>query len=100
MSDAAAGTPDAPRRLMIRRFDLFLRRLDEARRPLTRRESFHLRSFLDRLGRGEWMDAADALRCAEQGVAVPEQFAHLTATNDVLTTAELRQLLTTSERRT
>jgi hypothetical protein len=84
-----------PRELheLTRRFGRFLNAVDGHKRPLNRRESFHLQSFLGFLREGRWEEADAALNRAEQVAPIPARFADLPSTNDVAETAYLRAQL-------
>lgn len=88
----ATETEGPPRELheLTRRFGRFLNAVDGHKRPLNRRESFHLQSFLGCLKEGLWEEADASLRRAEQVAPIPARFADLPSTNDVMETAELR----------
>jgi hypothetical protein len=88
--------PDDSRRELLeltRRFERLLSAIDGHKRPLNRRESFHFQNFLELLKQGQWQEADDALRRAEQVAPIPAQFADLQATNVVAGTADLRAQL-------
>lgn len=88
--------PDDSRRELLdltRRFERLLSAIDGHKRPLNRRESFHFQNFLELLKQGQWREADDALRRAEQVAPIPAQFADLQATNVVAGTADLRAQL-------
>lgn len=94
MSTATEG--DDPRRELLelaRRFEKFLNAVDAHKRPLNRRESFHLQTCLELLKEEKWREADAALRRAVQLEPIPAQFAGLTSTNAVAGTAELRDQL-------
>lgn len=94
MSTATEGDDPGRERLeLARRFEKFLSAVDGHKRPLNRRESFHLQTFLELLKEEKWQGADAALRHAEQLEPIPAQFAGLTSTNIVAGTAELREQL-------
>jgi hypothetical protein len=78
---------------LTRRFEKFLSAVDGHKRPLNRRESFHLQTFLELLKDEKWREADGALGRAEQLAPIPPQFANLPSTNVVAGTAELRERL-------
>lgn len=85
--------PDDSRRELLeltRGFERLLSAIDSHKRPLNRRESFHIQNFLELLRQGQWQEADAALRRAEQVAPIPAQFAGLQATNVVVGTSELR----------
>ncbi len=91
----AIETEELPRELhdLTRRFGRFLNAVDRHKRPLNRRESFHLLSFLGFLKEGLWEDADAALSRAEQVAPIPARFADLPSTNQVMETTDLRARL-------
>lgn len=86
---------DDPRSLsaLTRRSERFLRAVDHYKRPLNRRESFHLQCFLGYLRKGQWEEADAALSRAEQVAPIPARFAGLPSTNELAGTADLRAQL-------
>ena len=93
---STATEADDPRRELsdlTRRFEKFLSAVDGHKRPLNRRESYHLQSFLEHLKGEQWREADAALGHAEQLAPTPPQFANLPSTNVVAGTAELRERL-------
>lgn len=91
----AIETEERPRELhdLTRRFARFLNAVDSHKRPLNRRESFHLQSFLGFLKEGLREEADAALSRAEQVAPIPARFADLPSTNELVETAELRAQL-------
>ena len=93
---STATEAEDPRRELpdlTRRFEKFLSAVDGHKRPLNRRESFHLQTFLEILKGEKWQEADAALGRAEQLAPIPPQFANLPSTNVVAATAELREQL-------
>ena len=91
----AIETEESPRKLheRRRRFGRLFNAVDSHKRPLNRRESFHLRHFLGFLKEGLWEEADAAVSRAEQVAPIPARFADLPSTNEVVETAELRTRL-------
>jgi hypothetical protein len=89
----ATDSEDSQRKLreLGRRFERALSAVDCDSRPLSRRESFHFRSFLEFLEKGLWEEADAALSRAEQVAPVPARFADLPS--EVVGTADLRAKL-------
>jgi hypothetical protein len=90
MTDA---DPAAASRQIAHRIVRFLGGLERARRQPNRRETYHLRHALERLGAGQYPESEEALAKAERSAPLPEHVANLLATNESVTLHQLRDEL-------